>query len=222
MIECLRSIWLTVALAALACGRLGFEQSPALDDGGDGGRGDGGRGEDGGATVDGAGSRFDAAPSAACLAACPTGVCDGDTCVFQCGAADCPEVICPADLPCRVACPEADSCPGPIDCSAAASCEVSCAGRFACAGLIDCQGTAQCRVDCSAQDTCGGPIECGTGDCDVTCLGARSCDGAIDAAGACAADVTCSGSQTCPSVTCPSGCQDDPGCSSAMAGCDQC
>ena len=199
-----------VAGMVIGCGRRGFEASE---------RDGGGGGSDGGA--------FDGGPvgdaSAACLAGCEGGVCQGDTCVFPCSDG-CPDpVVCPPGLPCAVDCVLLGSCSGGVDCAGATTCTVQCSGRESCAGAVSCGDAQVCDVDCISRGTCAGGVDCATSDCDVACTGQDSCVPGVECGDACACDVVCNTAGACEGGTvCPGGCDDGLGCSSALDGCDAC
>jgi hypothetical protein len=148
----------------------------------------------------GGGIVIDAAIGDPCVASLCPGECDHGTCVVVCqesgsdsdgeddgaGGGACPEVVlCPAGVPCRVECNDADSCGGGVDCRAASSCEILCQG----------------------ERSCGGPLECGAGRCTIECRENESCRGGMDCSDSCFCDIDCFGALSCfPETICPLGC----------------
>lgn len=141
--------------------------------------------------------------NALCQQGCSKGTCIDGVCVIDCSAdGSCPnDVACPANLPCRVIC-----------------------GDSSCAKKINCTMATSCDIRCQGQNACGDEIQCSAGECDVACTGAGSCKRRTKCAGSCACDVTCSGPMSCmeasecPAMTCRIG----NGCSSLLAGCNDC
>ena len=139
-----------------------------------------------------------------CAQGCTRGTCDAaGVCVIDCsGQGQCTnDVVCPANLPCRVLC-GAMSCTSKIQCGAAASCDVQCSGDFACKDEIICPD-GECTVMCSGPNSCEKRTKCGDScACDVSCIGTLSCKEASE----------------CPESACRVG----NGCSSIPTGCDTC
>ena len=143
---------------------------------------------------------------ALCQQGCTTGTCDAQgVCVIDCsamGACSATDVVCPANLPCRVVC-----------------------GDHACAHHMQCGMATSCEVQCNGAYACGDVIQCPVGRCSVTCAGDFSCHKNTKCSTSCACDVTCSGSGACGALSeCPmmQACVLGRGCSSALAGCDSC
>jgi len=150
----------------------------------------------------------DAAPPADAVDLCPmgctNGTCDNGVCVIDCSApSSCQtsDILCPANLPCRVNCGES-SCAKKIICGLATSCDINCIG----------------------QDACADEIQCNANRCDVDCTGIGSCKKRTKCMNACACDVTCTGAGSCPEPSeCPGmTCKLGNGCSSLLTGCDDC
>ena len=161
--------------------------------------------QDPGDTVDSAVATTNDAPSQPdlCALGCSMGSCVDGVCVIDCSAAGAcqNEVHCPANLPCRVVCGD-NACAKPIKCDMALSCEVRCVGDHACGDEIQCNGRR----------------------CDVECSGPSSCEKRTRCAGSCACDVRCTGVGSCiePSECPASTCKLGNGCTSLVAGCDDC
>jgi hypothetical protein len=146
------------------------------------------------------------APVSLCEQGCVGGTCDAQgVCVIDCsaqGACGDGDVVCPANLPCRVVC-----------------------GDHACAKKIQCAMATSCDVQCIGPSSCGDVVQCGIGACDVGCLGDSSCHKHTECGMSCACDVTCTGVDACGDPSkCPHGmmCMLGKGCSAALAGCNTC
>lgn len=141
--------------------------------------------------------------NAICQQGCTKGTCIDGVCVMDCSAAgSCMnDVICPANLPCRVLC-----------------------GDNACAKHINCSMSSSCDVRCTGQMACGDEIQCPAGECDVVCSGLSSCKRRTKCDMSCACDVTCSGPMSCMEASaCPeSTCRVGNGCSSLLNDCNSC
>ena len=154
-------------------------------------------------TADGAEDPIDARPSL-CELGCP-GSCEGDVCVIDCsagGSCDTSDVVCPANLPCRVIC-----------------------GPNACTEKVICTLSTSCDIQCIGNNSCRDEIQCGAGPCDVACSGDNACAKRIKCKNACSCDVTCSGTGSCAETPeCPGdmACRLGLGCTSQLAGCDDC
>lgn len=138
-----------------------------------------------------------------CEQGCTNGTCEDGTCVIDCGApfACASDVMCPANLPCRVMC-----------------------GDHACAKKVVCGMATSCEVHCLGDEACADDIQCSMGPCTVNCTGDSACQHKIKCDHACACDVTCSGVGACAEpAACPApSCKLGDGCSSQLAGCDHC
>jgi hypothetical protein len=162
-------------------------------------------GGDTGGTLDAATTTGDAPDPATmlCQQGCTNGSCVAGVCVIDCSATmSCQnDVVCPANLPCRVIC-----------------------GERACAHKVNCTQATSCQVQCNGDSSCQDEIQCGSNRCDVDCIGASSCKRRTKCANACACDVTCLGAGSCAEASeCPeSSCKLGNGCSSLLAGCNDC
>ncbi|HEY5927429.1 MAG TPA: hypothetical protein VIV11_37350 [Kofleriaceae bacterium] len=162
---------------------------------------------EGGAAPDGGGEvTRDAAPDSLdlCPMGCTNGTCDNGVCVIDCTAPfSClnGDVVCPANLPCRVNC-----------------------GDNSCAKKIICGMATSCEVNCQGEDACVDEIHCNNKRCDVNCTGFESCKKRTRCANSCACDVSCIGIGSCaePSECSESACRLGNGCSSLLTGCDDC
>lgn len=155
-----------------------------------------------GAMADATGVPSPDAPSL-CEQGCSNGTCVNGVCVIDCSTPyTCPnDITCPANLPCRVVCGE-HSCGHKVICGLATTCEVQCTGDYACAD----------------------EIQCNTNRCTVTCSGIGACKRRTKCANACACDVSCSGAGSCLEISeCPAmTCRIGNGCTSLLAGCNDC
>jgi hypothetical protein len=138
-----------------------------------------------------------------CQLGCSNGTCVAGVCVIDCSATgSCPnDVICPANLPCRVVC-----------------------GDQACGHKVNCGMSTSCHVQCMGTSSCQDEIQCNANRCDVDCTGPSSCKRRTKCANACACDVSCTGTGSCaePSECPESTCRIGNGCTSLLAGCDSC
>ena len=156
-----------------------------------------------GTIVDAAASPMPDAASNLCQLGCSNGTCVDGVCVIDCSAPNAcqADVLCPANLPCRVVCGD-HACTRPIKCGLATSCEVRCLGDFACQDEIQCNAN-RCDVDCTGASSCERRTRCSSScACDVRCIGAGSCLEASE----------------CPASSCKLG----NGCTSLLAGCNDC
>jgi hypothetical protein len=161
-----------------------------------------GAGEDRDAMIDAAVSTMPDALSL-CEQGCPNGTCVDGVCVIDCSAPGaCPnDVVCPANLPCRVVC-----------------------GQGSCGHKVNCSLSTSCEVQCNGDNSCADEIICGVNRCDVDCIGASSCKRRTKCSMACACDVSCIGTGSCVEASeCPaSTCKLGNGCTSLLAGCNDC
>ncbi|HEU0033740.1 MAG TPA: hypothetical protein VFQ53_24100 [Kofleriaceae bacterium] len=140
-----------------------------------------------------------------CEQGCSMGTCEAGVCVIDCtlpGSCATADVICPANLPCRVEC-----------------------GELSCIKKVNCELSTACTVLCSGDGSCHDEIKCGLGPCDVTCSGVNSCDRRTKCGTSCSCDVSCTGSGSCGEASeCPTGtpCRVGNGCTSQLTGCDRC
>ena len=139
-----------------------------------------------------------------CATACDgIGTCEGETCTITCSDDSCNQrVDCPAGVPCRVRCSEANACGGGVHCGGATTCTVECSANNSCSGAIQCGDDLPCTVTCSGQNTCVSGVECSAScACAVECSGPSSCD---------------------TDATCPDGCDAGKGCTTERDGCNTC
>ena len=158
---------------------------------------------------DGEGLLADAATATAdaldlCTQGCSNGTCVAGVCVIDCSAPSAcrqDDIQCPANLPCRVVC-----------------------GEEACAKKVLCEKASSCEVQCSGDGACGDEVVCNTNRCSVSCTGIGSCQKKTKCKESCACDVACIGALSCPEASeCPgSTCRIGNGCTSQIAGCNNC
>jgi hypothetical protein len=160
----------------------------------------------GGAELDAATVTIDSRPVDApdfCELGCNNGSCVDGVCVIDCSVTgSCPnDVTCPANLPCRIVC-----------------------GDNACGHKLICGLATSCEILCSGENACADDIQCNTNRCSVTCSGTSSCKRRTRCTNACACDVTCTGAGSCaePSECPASTCKLGNGCTSLIAGCNDC
>jgi hypothetical protein len=165
--------------------------------------GGGGGGGGNGMVIDAATVAADAADPALCQQGCTNGTCMAGVCVIDCSAPfSCTsnDIRCPANLPCRVVC-----------------------GERSCAKKILCEKAASCEVQCTGESSCQDEVICNANRCKVDCLGASSCK-KTKCGSSCACDVTCTGVGSCtdPNECSDTSCRLGEGCSSLLAGCNDC